>query len=350
MLKPYPQLTRIGRLRRLRQLAGTALEAYGLADTPLKLQLNAGKTLFRVDTPNLPAPQATRDLFEENRYLLQIHHPTYQTPEAAEMELNWLAAMRREADLPVPEPIPSRDGRLMIQVTIPGTTLTRHCSLLRWVKGRHLLHQARAEHYRAQGRLMARMHNFASGWQIQPNAIKRHYDWDGLFMNDAEIDLQPGESWKLLPQAWVEPFESVARQMRQLMEAWGKGPDVYGLIHADMGVDANVLFWRGEPRLIDFESSGFGYWMYDLAVSVEHIREDPAFAHYRDALLDGYAQHRSLPAEQLAQLELFLAATSVYWDLWAVGGTHVHPEFMGEYRQRIAARRPWYYAMWLHTE
>jgi Ser/Thr protein kinase RdoA (MazF antagonist) len=335
MLKPYDELTRAGRLHRLRQLARTALGAYGLADAPLKLLLPGGKTLFRVDAPGISAAPIRTDLFEANRFLLQIHHPTYQTPEAAEMELNWLAAMRGEADLPVPEPIPSLDGRLMIPINIPGTTMTRHCSLLRWVKGRHLLHQARAPHYRAQGRLMARMHNFSSQWQTQPNTIKRHYDWDGLFMNDAEIDLPPGESWKLLPEAWVEPFERVARQTRQVMEAWGTGPEVYGLIHADLGVDANVLFWHGEPRIIDFESSGFGYWIYDLAVAVEHAREDPAFPRYRDALLEGYEEFRSLSDEQLAQLELFLAATSVYWDLWAVGGTHVHPEFLDEYRQRI---------------
>jgi hypothetical protein len=44
---------------------------------------------------------------------------------------------------------------------------------------------------------------------------------------------------------------------------------------------------------------------------------------------------RSLPDEQLNQLELFLAASSVYWDLWVVGATHVHPEYLEKYHQRI---------------
>lgn len=334
-MKPYNQLTHIGRMRRMRQLARTALESFGLGGASFKLQLQAGNTLFRVYAPNLHLAQTNTELFEENQYLLRVHDPAYQTPEAIELELAWLAAMRREADLPVPEPIPCLDGRLLAQAAILGTDQTRNCSLLRWVKGRYLLGHAGIQHYRAQGRLMARMHNFASRWQIPAGNTKRYYDWNGLFMNDAEIGLPAGESWKFLPRAWVKPFETVARQFRQLTDTWGKGPEVYGLIHADMGVDANVLFWRGEPRLIDFDSSGFGYWMYDLAVAIEHCREDPVFLHYRDALLDGYAEHRSLPDAQLSQLELFLAAFSVYWDLWAVGGTHVHPEFMGEYRQRI---------------
>jgi Ser/Thr protein kinase RdoA (MazF antagonist) len=334
-MKPYNRLTHIGRLRRMRQAARNALEAYGVAEATLKLQLQAGNTLFRVYAPDLPLAQTTPDLFEDNQYLLRIHDPTYQTTDAIELELVWLAAMRREADLPVPEPVPCLDGRLLGRVIIPGTTYIRNCSLLRWVKGRHSLRHVRAQHYQAQGRLMARMHNFASNWQIPAGNAKRHYDWNGLFMNDAEIGLPPGESWKLLPQAWVEPFGIVARQFRQLAETWGKGPEVYGLIHADMGLDANMLFWHGEPRPIDFDGSGFGYWMYDLAVAVEHCREDPAFPRYRDTLLEGYAEYRSLPDEQLSKMELFLAAFSVYWDLWAVGGTHIHPEFMDEYRQRI---------------
>ena len=50
------------------------------------------------------------------------------------------------------------------------------------------------------------------------------------------------------------------------MEDWGKEPDVYGLIHADLGTKANVLFNKGEARAIDFDDGGFGYWTYDLAV------------------------------------------------------------------------------------
>jgi len=319
----------------MHQLAETVLEGYGLGGAHVKLVLPAATTLYRVYDSNPKSMPTEDDLFEPGQYLLRIHDPGSQTADAIELELAWLAAMRREANLPVPEPLPRMDGRLLTQSTIPGTTQIHNCSLLRWVKGRLISSRARTHHYRAQGRVMAQMHNFASQWQIPAGKTKRHYDWDGLFMNDAEIGLPAGASWKLLPPAWVEPFEVVARQYRQLMDAWGQGSDVYGLIHADIGMDANVLFWHSEPHFIDFDSSGFGYWMYDLATALEHCREDPDFPRYREALLDGYAEYRSLPDEQLAQLDLFFAAFSVYWDLWAVGGTHVHPEFLEEYRQRI---------------
>lgn len=334
-MKPYAELTRLGRLRRMRQLAEAALEAYGLSGAQLQILRQAGNTLYRVYNPYPKSWQISGALFEPGQYLMRIYQPGWQTHEAIELELSWLAAMRREADLPVPEPVPGLSGGLLTQATIPGTTFTRSCSLLSWVKGRHLSIRARDHHFRAQGRVMAKMHNFSSQWQILPGNTKRHYDWEGLFMNDAEVNLPAGESWKLLPQPWVEPFKIIARQSRQLMDSWGKGPDVYGLIHADIGMDANVLFWHGEPRVIDFDSSGFGYWMYDLAIALEHCRENPAFPRYRDALIDGYVEYRALPDKQLAQLDLFLAAFSVYWDLWAVGVTHLHPQQKDEYRQRM---------------
>jgi Ser/Thr protein kinase RdoA (MazF antagonist) len=326
-MKPYRELTQLGRLRRLRQLAGVALDAYGLGGARLTLLRDAGNTLFRVWAADPTPAAAANDVYEEGQYLLRIHEPGYQAADAIELELAWLAAMCREAQLPVQEPIPALDGRLLIQVSIPGMPMERNCSLLRWVKGRYLKKDIRPHHYRAQGRLMARMHNFAVQWQPPACPTKRRYDWDGLFQDDAGSGVPHREAWLLLPPSCAEPFQIVARRVRQAMDELGQGPDVYGLIHADLGLDANVLFWQGQPRAIDFDDSGFGYWVYDLAVALEHAREDAAFPQYRAALLDGYAEMRSLPQEQIKHLELFMAASDVYWSLWATGGVHLHPRW-----------------------
>jgi Ser/Thr protein kinase RdoA (MazF antagonist) len=230
------------------------------------------------------------------------------------------------------------DGSLLSQITIPGIPETRSCALLRWVKGRLLPDNGRPKHYRAQGRLMARIHNFTEGWQIPDGHTKRHYNWDGLFMNDPEIGLPPGKSWEYLPSEWIETFEAVARQFRQLIETWGSGPEVYGLIHADMGLDANLLFWRDQPRLIDFDGSGFGYWMYDLAVALAHCVGTADYPRFREALFEGYAEHRSLPEAQLTQLDLFTAAFFVYYDLWGAGVNHLRPNILDQETQEIMNR------------
>jgi Ser/Thr protein kinase RdoA (MazF antagonist) len=275
------------------------------------------------------------DLYEDGQYLLRIHHPGYQSTEAIELELAWLESMCREANLPVPQPVPTKEGKLLTQVSIPGIPEKRNCSLLRWLKGRFVTKGIRAKHYQAQGRLMARLHDYSAQWRPPSGLTKRHYDWNGLFKDDSGTGMPASEAWMLLSKSYQKPFEIVARRVKQVMKNLGQGPDVFGLIHADLGVDANVLFWRGEARAIDFDESGFGYWVYDLAIALEHCREDAEYPIFRDALLDGYAEIRSLPEEHLEHLDLFAAAFDVYWSLWAAATTHLSPGSREGFRSRM---------------
>jgi Ser/Thr protein kinase RdoA (MazF antagonist) len=336
-MKDFDELTYLGRVRRMRKLAAAALVAYGLGEAHFRLLRQAGNTLYRVSGPASLLTGPADDLFQPGQYLLRIHQPDYQEIEGIELELAWLHAMRQEAQLPVPEPVPALDGRLLIQVSVPGVPGERNCSLLRWVKGRSLANDARPHHYRAQGLLMARMHNFATQWQSPPGLTKRQYDRDGLFSNDSGTGIPASEAWNLLPERYLEPCQIVAQRVRHLMDGLGKGPEVYGLIHADLGVDANLLFWRGEARPIDFDDSGFGYWVYDLAVALEHCREEAEYDRFRAALLDAYAEIRPLPDEQVEHLELFTAALDVYISLWAVAAAEVWPL----YRETALSRLEW---------
>jgi Ser/Thr protein kinase RdoA (MazF antagonist) len=76
--------------------------------------------------------------------------------------------------------------------------------------------------------------------------------------------------------------------------------------------------------------------VFDLAVALDACWEDAAFPRYRESLLDGYAELRSLPEKQLERIELFLAALQVYWNLWAIGGIRLYPNLRQDYAERIA--------------
>jgi Ser/Thr protein kinase RdoA (MazF antagonist) len=334
-MKPFDELTRLGRIRRMRQLASVALKQYGISHARVCLSRQAGNTLFRVWTLDLPNTETTGDLFEEGQYLLRVHQPGYQQPGAIELELAWLAAMRREADLPVPEPIAALDGRMLLPVCDPAVSGTRNCSLLRWIRGRSVANRFCPQHFRAQGRLMAQLHNFSVQWHPPAGLSKRRLDWEGLLHDDVGSGMTNAQAWELLSPRNREAFAFIAERVREVMDDWGQGPDVFGLIHGDLGVDANLLFWHGEPRAIDFDDSGLGYWAFDLAVALDACRDDPAYPRYREALLDGYAQFRSLSERQAEQLELFLAGLQVYWNLWATGGTHLYPNLLRDLQERM---------------
>ena len=241
-MKPYQELTCRGRLHRMRQLALLALREYGLQDALFKLIVQAGNTLFRVYEPASSFTPGSDDLFEPGQYLLRVHKPGYQEPEAINLELAWLAAMRQEEDLPVPEPIATLDGKWVPAINAPGVPGTRHCSLLRWIKGRSVKNRFRPHHLRAQGRLMARLHHFSSQWQHPPVQAKRKFDWDGLFQNDVGSGMANADAWPLLSPLNWKAFSFIAERIRKVMEEWGQDLDVFGLIHGDLGVDANLFF------------------------------------------------------------------------------------------------------------
>ena len=312
-MKEYEDLTQLGRLRRTRRLAKEALRAYGFTGARLRLMVDAGNTTYRVKALGRATPEG--DLYVDDCYSLRLHQPGYQRDGAVDSELEWLSAMNDEG-LPVPQPIPTEEGELSVEVSVPGVPSARRCSLLRWVRGRMAQKPVRSWHMKAIGRLIARLQNHASSWRPPPGFVRRHYDRNGLWGDDTGTGYTADEVWPKIPGRYFEEFHEVTMRVEEVMEDWGKGPDVYGLIHADLGTEANVLFHRGEARAIDFDDGGYGYWMYDLAVPLVDLEDNDSLPALRDALLEGYMEIRSLPEEQLEKLELFQAAfraLEIFW-------------------------------------
>jgi Ser/Thr protein kinase RdoA (MazF antagonist) len=325
-MKPFKELTRLGRVRRMRNLAGVALDAYGLEANHLALARYAGNALFRVYSKDVRGESGETELFEPGQFLLRIHWPGYRDESDIGLELEWLRMLRQERDLPVPEPVPTPNGDLVIHVSSPGIPDARCCSLLRWVKGRRIGGRAVSRHYEAQGRLMAEMHGVSEAWSPPKAAGLREYNWNGLFKVIPALGLQVEDVWSSLPEDYLKPFESVVERVRVAMDVLDAGGDACGLIHADLGIDANLLFWRDRPRAIDFDECGYGFWVYDLAVALEHCREQKDYPRYREALLGGYSASRSLGQEQVGYLDLFAAALDVHIGLWACAVVSVRPE------------------------
>jgi Ser/Thr protein kinase RdoA (MazF antagonist) len=315
-MKPFEDLTERGQVRRLRRLAQVALQQYGLGIAQLTFVAYSENAVFRVET-------------QVGRYALRVHRPSHQTEASLDSELAWMAALRRDAGLPVPEPRLSLAGTLRVQASVPGVPGPRNVSLLSWVAGRRIVNGLRATHFRALGHLMARLHRHAEHWQPPAGFTRRHWDWEGLFGDDAGLDLPADEVWERVPDPYRAPFQQVAHQTRSPMKAWGEKPDAFGLIHADLSIggEGNVLFGGGQACPVDFDDCGYGYWIYDLATALTHWQTHSRWSAYSQALLDGYASVRSLPEAQLAQLGLFMAARHVSEMLWAIDLAQHNPGF-----------------------
>ncbi|MBN1211961.1 MAG: phosphotransferase [candidate division Zixibacteria bacterium] len=325
-MKSLDELTPRSKIQRLRRLAGKALNAFGFKDVRFELITIAGNVLFRVYELTPCRTEDENSPFKPGQYLLRIHDRREQDTNAIQLEMEWLSAIRQDTGLAVPEPIRSLDGNLRVRVSTPEIQEKRDCTLLRWLNGRRLTKNIKPRHFQAQGRVMAQLHNHAARWSPPKGLSKRRFDYDGLFYDNAGAELSNREAWPYLTDRHRKAYEEIARKVKLVMDDRGKKPDVYGLIHGDCGIDANVLFRKGEAQIIDFDGSGFGYYLYDLALALEHCWEEPEYPAYLDALLKGYTEFRSLPDDYLRHMDLFRAAFYVHMGLWTVAVDQTHPD------------------------
>jgi Ser/Thr protein kinase RdoA (MazF antagonist) len=311
-----------------------ALAAYPLADPRLRFVAHGENTTFQVS--------ARADDGAVERFLLRVHRPVrhgrfIDSDAAIAAELRWLAALRAETDLLVPQPLFTRDGELTTTASAPGVRRPRTCSILRWMDGRRYTGSPRPVYLRRLGSAMARLHDHADTWPRPEGFVRIQWDWDTFFGDTMQYGgVNAAQVWDLLPDELRRRFDRVAVTARRAMTQLGDGPDAVGLIHADLHLD-NALFAGDEVKLIDFDDCGIGYRIYDLAVALWELRHRADYEAFRAALLDGYTAHRPLPKEHIGYLDTFIAVREVAFGLWFVGTAQINPVFRDRLPKTLGA-------------
>jgi Ser/Thr protein kinase RdoA (MazF antagonist) len=297
---------------RMRELALAALPLWGLQARHLELIKYRENAVFRLEAS------------DGARYALRIHRYGYHSDAGLRSELQWLEALAAEG-IEVPQILPTRDGELFASVAIAAVPEPRQVDLFAWVDGRQLGSveegleldgDAVRRVYRTIGALAARLHAQAVAWPL-PQGFSRHaWDAEGL------TGEQPfwGRFWELdqLSPAQRALLLQARERVHRGLQEYAARPENharYSLIHADL-VAENLLVDGARVRLIDFDDAGFGWHLFDLATALYFESDAPHFAMAFEALVEGYREHRELPAEQLACMPLFFAARSFTYLGW----------------------------------
>jgi len=96
-------------------------------------------------------------------------------------------------------------------------------------------------------------------------------------------------------------FAAAAQRVHTTVQALGENQDVFGFIHADLH-QWNYMFHGEEVRAIDFDDCGWGYYTYDMAVTLSYLEDWGTFPALQDAFLTGYQRVRPLPRRYAAAL------------------------------------------------
>ncbi len=297
-MKAYDKLTRPGRLRRLRQIVLKALEQYDLCVKWVKFLTIETNTMFQIRSE------------DGERFVLRIYSDEETTVRENQAEMYWLAALKRDTDLKVTEPIARRDGEYITIVSVPGVPDERRCVLFKWIPGRTLENYLNSENYYKYGQTLAKLHNHATTLNPLPQNI-RPKKWDKVFYYpDEPVIYNTPEYSHLFPSERIELLEKVIAQANDLFERLFADQNSQILIHGDLHY-WNIHFYRGELYVIDFEDINLGYPVQDVAVTLSYGRQSDGYNEWKDAFKQGYSSVRTWPFESERTIETLMAARSV---------------------------------------
>lgn len=275
--------------------AAAALAHWSLSGSEISLHAHRENTVFSVRASN------------GKRYALRAHRQGYQTLDALVSELVWMQHLH-STGMRVPVPVTSVQDELLVQHD--GYAI----DLLTWLDGEPLgtsgqpLHCVdRAGTFYALGKTLASLHTESDNWSTPTDFERCAWDLDGLIgetplwgcaldspaLSDAER--------LVLSKATETARDELARSQLD-----------YGLIHAD-AVPENVLLSDSGLALIDFDDSGYGYRLFDIATALIKHRAEPDFDDLGCALISGYRSLRPLDTTHLPAFYWLRAQTYIGW-------------------------------------
>lgn len=291
-----------GFLARLEAGLREALPRWGLSrDADLSLLTISENATFRA-----------RDGASGRDVIFRVHRPGYHTRAEIESELAWIEALAQDRIVATLAVVPLADGSLIADIDDGGDT--RHVVAFGLLPGREPAEDDDLPRwYRELGAVNARLHRHAREWRRPDGFVRKLWDFDAMLG-----DVQLWGDWRAglgLDAKGREILERCAVELRRRLDAYGKGEDRFGLVHADMRL-ANLLVDGDTLHVIDFDDCGFSWYLYDFAAAISFSEQEPWVPQVRQAWIDGYRSVAPLADADCAMIPVFVMLRRMLLTAW----------------------------------
>ncbi len=244
------------------------------------------------------------------RYLLRVLRGGYHTDKAVDAELRWLRHLSSKG-FSVPKPVSSKSRQLSIVAKTDGLP-NRRCCVFEWLDGSFIEKSLNEKHMFEVGVLLAHLQKNV------PKGIAKHrryWTTDGLVGRKPKfgpVDKLVGVS--AADQKTILRARSVVYS--KLLRYEKRHPKKLGMIHADLHFN-NLLLSRGHVAAIDFDDSGYGFYVYDLVIPLQSAentlgpKRKHELAKLRAALIKGYSENAPWSDEDEKMIDHMLAARRI---------------------------------------
>jgi Ser/Thr protein kinase RdoA (MazF antagonist) len=225
------------------------------------------------------------------RFALRINVNSTRTLENLKAEIFWVKTI---SNVQVPKPVDNAAGDYVTFGYHDASGRRLASVLYTWLEGEELGDEPTIPQIRATGAAMAHLHQQSAGLQLPEGTTLpdlSDFFWGSPdFLTGAES--MSNEEQRLIARA----RELVDDTVRQL----GRQESVQ-LIHADIH-PWNVMWHNEEVAVFDFDDSGIGLRVQDLATSLYYLDTPEQDA----ALLEGYQSVSPLPEYTERQMQVLL--------------------------------------------
>ncbi|WP_453972929.1 phosphotransferase enzyme family protein [Amorphus sp. MBR-141] len=267
------------------------------------------------------------------RSVLRVHRVGYHARHAIESELAWMDALRSDAGVPTPPVIASRSGARIVDAMPGEGAEARHLVMFEFVDGCEPgVDDDLSAPLRRLGEISARLHLHAMDWSPPPGFERLTWDEEAILGSAPTWG-----HWRDGPNVDAYAEALLARTedtIRARLRRYGKGSDRYGLIHADVRL-ANLLIHDGETRVIDFDDSGWGWFLYDVATAFSFVEDHPSVPEWTACWLEGYRSERSLSVEDEREIPTFIMLRRLALLGWL--GSHAETDIARELAPHFAS-------------
>lgn len=256
---------------------------------------------------------------EYARYALRLHRPNYHNKQNIESELHWLDALT-QSGIAVPQAILSEQGERVLTLRLTDDT-TRYAVLFNWVEGDMPTTDVNPTAFQQLGQITAKLHRHSKTWQMPQHFDRIIWNFETMLGADGHWG-----DWRNAPHLHAKDHGIVKEAIHcigQNLANFGKTPDRYGLIHADLRL-TNLLLQNNQIGVIDFDDCGMSWFMHDLAAAISFNEHLAPALQWVDNWIEGYEREAHISNEEYALIPTFIMQRRIQMMAWV--GSHAQTE------------------------
>lgn len=289
-------------LTELDAMVAAGLDRWNLSPETMVRRLNVSEN----------ATYALRDAAGCDR-VLRVHRLGYSSPEEICSELEWINALRDAGVIETATPLPGADGDYVQRLASRSGGAPRFAVAFERLPGGEPDAREAVRWFERLGEATARMHAHSKVWALPAGFRRKRWDVDAMV--GPRGFWGPWRAGMGLDTAGARTLESAIAAIRERLECFGQGPEVFGLIHADLRL-ANLLVEGERLYIIDFDDCGFGWFLYDFATALSFIEHEPVVPDLFSAWAAGYRRVGALSPAEAAEIPTFILLRRILLTAW----------------------------------